>query len=480
MEMAFETDGGRICVEKSDKVLTPYGGLAAFASFVKRLKVIDRLVETCPVDRTSPNASPVRDILVCFILTCVQEGKRFKHVRYVQHDEVIGKLFGVERRIPGDDAIRRFFERIDSEAGRAWLSEVSGFLHAAIRTPYILDWDSTVTTRYGDQEGVAIGYNPHKPGRGSHHPLLCTVAGSRLCLELDFRSGDSSSAAGFIGTMERLLRELPEKKRPFINRGDVSFASEELLAWHEGDSLRPRYLFKLRKTTRVREALSQIREEQWQGPASFGALQVCEARLCLMGWSRERRVVVGRRLLTKQSPAESGTLFGICAYEYSAWVTNISPATYDAFQIAEIYQQRADCENVFDELKNQWGLAGFCSQHSNVTELAARLTILSYNLWSIFIRFFNLGKHQEAKTSRKDFLLIASQLVESGRGRTLKMVAHSALWKRIEDGYLRLMAWLRATAPQLRLQGTLHNWGLAIFNTFKPPDIKLLPANCGI
>jgi hypothetical protein len=160
--MLFDTEAGRIRVEKSDKIITPYGGLAAFASFVSRLKVIDRLVETCPITRTSPNASPVRDILVCFILTCVQEGKRFKHVRYVQHDAVAGRLFGVERRIPGEDTIRRFFERIDTKAGRAWLNEVSGFLHAALQTPGILDWDSTVTTRYGDQEGVEIGYNPHK------------------------------------------------------------------------------------------------------------------------------------------------------------------------------------------------------------------------------------------------------------------------------------------------------------------------------
>ncbi len=45
-------------------------------------------------------------------------------------------------------------------------------------------------------------------------------------------------------------------------------------------------------------------------------------------------------------------------------------------------QQRADCENIFDELRNQnqWGHAGFCSQHSNVTKLAARLMPLSYNI----------------------------------------------------------------------------------------------------
>jgi hypothetical protein len=41
-------------------------------------------------------------------------------------------------------------------------------------------------------------------------------------------------------------------------------------------------------------------------------------------------------------------------------------------------------------------------------------------------------------------------------------------------------AWLQATAPQLSLQGTLNNWGVAIFNTFNQQDAKSLPANCGI
>lgn len=479
VKFTFETPGGRIRIKRSKKSLTPLGGLVAFASFVSSLGIIDKLVATCPVKRTSPNATPVRDILVGFILTCISEGKRFKHVRYVQHDAVIGRIFGVERRIPGDDSIRRFFELISSESGREWLYGVNDIFYRSLSEWYILDWDSTVTTRYGEQEWVEIGYNPLKPGRGSHHPLICSVAGIRLCLDMDFRPGNSASSGGWIKTMERLFSHLPSGKRPYINRADVSFSSEEFLSWHESSPDRPHYLFKLRKTSRVREVISKVKEEEWQGSASFGALQVAETRLKLSGWSKARRVVVGRRLISKKSPEESMTLFGIYEYEYYAWVTDLLVTQYDSFQIAELYQGRSDCENIYDELKNQWGLAGFCSHRSNVTELAARLTLLSYNLWSLFVRFFNLTKHQEAKTSRKDFLLIASQLVESGREGVVQMAVNNRLWEKIRTGYHRLLLWLKSTAPQLKIQSWFGSWGIALVNNLSPPNNRLLTFNCG-
>ena len=40
---------------------------------------------------------------------------------------------------------------------------------------YTLDVDSTILTRYGDQQGAKRGFNPKKPGRNSHHPLLAFV-----------------------------------------------------------------------------------------------------------------------------------------------------------------------------------------------------------------------------------------------------------------------------------------------------------------
>jgi len=49
-----------------------------------------------------------------------------------------------------------------------------------------------------------------------------------------------------------------------------------------------------------------------------------------------------------------------------AYVTNLTAEEADAFQVIQLYRQRADAENVFDELKNQWGFAGFCWQKAAV------------------------------------------------------------------------------------------------------------------
>jgi hypothetical protein len=43
-----------------------------------------------------------------------------------------------------------------------------------------LDLDSSVMTRYGEQEGAKAGYNPKKPGRASHHPLIAFMAEMRM------------------------------------------------------------------------------------------------------------------------------------------------------------------------------------------------------------------------------------------------------------------------------------------------------------
>lgn len=469
-KISFDTYGNRIGIDRSETTLTPYGGLVAFASFIEKLGILDRLVESCPVKQISNNATPVRDILVGFMLMCIQDGKRFRHMRWVQDDPAIATIFKVERRIPSDSSVIRFFKKIDSKSGAAWINNAEKVLSSSLTSHSILDWDSTVTTRFGEQEGAEIGYNPHKPGRPSHHPLLCTISGTRLCLHMEYRPGNANSSKGWIEAIEAVLERLPEGTRPFLNRADISFANEESLSWHESRIDRPRYLFKLKKTARVKEAVSSIQEEEWKGESGFGVAQVVERELQLHGWTRKRRVILSRKLIQKQAAEESCTLFGICKYEYGAYVTNLSCDYANAWQIVILYNQRCDSENIFDEMKNQWGLNGFCAQQSGVTEFAARMTILSYNLWSLFVRFFNLTKHEEAKCSRKEFLLIASSLTRSGRKTMLKISVSDRLWERIHEGYLRLMKWLQSTAPQLKLGGRSDAWPTALNNALPAPQ----------
>ena len=53
-------------------------------------------------------------------------------------------------------------------------------------------------------------------------------------------------------------------------------------------------------------------------------------------------------------PAEqSGKFWDSYKHEYEAYVTDLSIEQANSWQIIDLYRKRADCENVFDELKNQ-------------------------------------------------------------------------------------------------------------------------------
>ena len=50
------------------------------------------------------------------------------------------------------------------------------------------------------------------------------------------------------------------------------------------------------------------------------------------------------------------------------------------------YRDRGDAENNFDELKNQWGWAGFTTQDRKRCQIMGRIMALVYNWWTIFMR----------------------------------------------------------------------------------------------
>ena len=54
--------------------------------------------------------------------------------------------------------------------------------------------------------------------------------------------------------------------------------------------------------------------------------------------------------------------------------------------LAQLYRDRADCDNHFDELKNQWGRGGYTTHDLKRCRLIIRMVALIYNLWSLFVR----------------------------------------------------------------------------------------------
>src|ERR1700747_2814138 len=99
------------------------------------------------------------------------------------------------------------------------------------------------------------------------------------------------------------------------------------------------------------------------------------------GWSRQRRVILLRRQLKRPlaivdrgDPAQPRLGFAEVGpdrqvWEYAALVTSLDS---EILTLGQLYRDRADCENTFDELKNQWGWGGFTTHDLKRCRLLAR------------------------------------------------------------------------------------------------------------
>src|SRR5271166_1731491 len=90
--------------------------------------------------------------------------------------------------------------------------------------------------------------------------------------------------------------------------------------------------------------------------------------------------------------AGAGSAASFCC---AALVTSLDN---EILTMGQLYRDRADCENTFDELKNQWGWGGFTTHDLKRCRLAAGMVARTYNCWSLFIRLADPDHHREAIT----------------------------------------------------------------------------------
>ena len=236
----------------------------------------------------------------------------------------------------------------------------------ALSTDWILDCDTTVKLLYGNQDGAEIGYNPTKPGRPSHNIHTYWVANIRLVLDAEVKGGKTHPAKYSLPGLMRLLLALPPEKRPKLVRGDSAFGNDPVMT--ELESIDQIYLTKLRQTAGVKRLI----ERNWscQDWLDVGqGSEAVEAQLKLSGWSHARRVVVVRSVPKTKPVTAVESVKGkktkrqqnldfedtdpVKRWDYAVLVTN---SNYELRAIGQLYRDRADCENGFDELKNGAGV----------------------------------------------------------------------------------------------------------------------------
>jgi hypothetical protein len=462
-----DTFAGRVHVEwDATAPVTPFGQLPFFIDYLKQAGLFDAWVADCPLALTSPNAPTKRDLHSTFgtnvrgtvMLSVLAGHRRYAHITALRCDPVNPPLLGM-RKVVSEDAVRRGLAKIPHAKGLPWLQNHLDYCTMPLLgEPWVLDMDSTVKTLYGHQEGAEVGYNPHKPGRPSHAYHTYMLSSLRLVLRVDVLPGDEYNVVHATDGLWTLLDHLGPARRPTLLRGDKSWGIERVMARAEQQGLK--YLFRLRMTVNVQRALQRaMRQSDWTNAGQ--GWQGKETTLRLQGWSRQRRIILLRRKLPREraitdraNPAQPLLGFGEAEadkelWEYAALVTSL---TDQILTLGQLYRDRADAENVFDELKNQWGWGGFTTQDLTRCRLLAGTVALVYNWWSLFARLADPEHHREAITTRPLLLSAIARRTQHAGQVTLTISSTHGMRDKARLAYVRIagfLAGLRENAEQL-------------------------------
>ena len=475
--ISVDTYAGKIQVRwEPDAAVSALGQMPFFIEFLKTAGLFDRWVADCPVRYRSPNAPEKRDVLGTILLSVLAGHWRYSHMSSLRGDGVNPELLGMTK-VASEDSVRRLL--LQTEVKKAqWEQWLSQHLRASyeplLEEPWVLDVDSTVKPLYGHQEEAKVGYNPQKPGRPSHVYHSYFVGGLRLVLDVEVQAGNQTAPSYAQPGLWKFIDGLPDQQRPGLLRGDCHWGSEKMMLGAEQRGLN--YLFKLRQTKNVHKLIERlIAAPGWENAGQGWQGVACE--LQLQGWSRARRVVVLRRPLREKKTGTEDKASGATQlrlkgtelihqgvlYEYAVLVTSLP---WEVLSIAQLYRDRGDAENNYDELKNQWGWCGYTTHDHHRCALMARIIALIYNWWTLYTRLVTPDKHAEAITSRPLMLHGIARQTRHSNQTTVTITSTHAQCSPIAKAVgavSRFLNWIKANAEQLTQR---ERWKLILSRAF--------------
>jgi len=351
----------------TNQQVTPWSGLAFLKGMMDKMGLRGHLssgdILPAPKSNRGYNATT---IIESFMVSVWCGANRFLHTEITRHDHALCKIFGWGRA-PGHDTYKRFFKKFDFERSSQLSDHLFGWVFKNIQFDNVtLDCDSTILTRYGEQQGALKGYNPKKPGRHSHHPVLAFVNDLKLVANFWLRSGNTNSANNFRAFLEDTMRKLGDKTVGLV-RLDSGFYSKEVFEYLEGISLD--YLVAVRFYIPIQKMISL--KQNWLYVAE--GIEICDTTYQSPEWEKPRRIVVVRQKV-KDRPKAAGKTLSIFegtqyhyVYRYSAYITNLK---LPAAEVWRLYRGRADSENRIKELRQDFGLNSFSLNEFYATEAA--------------------------------------------------------------------------------------------------------------
>ena len=423
-----------------DKEITPFGGLSLFFKMLEKCHFQEQLKQCgIPLQGSNRGYNPLQLILGLFAgVWC--GASCFGHLDAVRYDIALCKLLGW-RRGADHRAYQRYLNKFTQAVNQRVFGELyRWFFSQLVFDNYTLDFDSTVMVREGSQQGATKGYNPKRPGRPSHNPLMAFVSDVRMIANYWLRPGNTSASTNYLAFLDDTLARLQDKRVGLIRMDSGFFTGEILNSLEEKDL---KYIVAGRFNNRIKYSLTH--ERKWIEVTN--GLEISENIYQADGWERPRRIVMVRQEIEKR-PKGAGKqirqleLFDdecdYSKYRYSCYVTNLKlPAkiVYDS------YRGRADSENRIKELKYDFSIDDFVSNNFWATEACGNFIIMAYNFMSLFRHaLINSNKRHFLKTIRYELLSTPAYLGKT-KDKHILYLARSlktrqsflSIWEKLKD-----------------------------------------------
>ena len=421
---------GQVAIEFTNKPITAWGGIASvIAKFLEQIEFRSWVETEVPIREVSNNGRGVYPKVLAQLLTALVGGTRFAHLSWWGHGvEAIKETFGLGWLPGAQSVLTQFWNKIRTQEVSERLGEAArSFAVGVTRRDGIeeddVNFDSSVFTRYGMQEGAKRGYNPKKRGRRSHHPLMAFL-GSGYVVNLWNRSGDAGTGHGAIDFFRQTLLTLGEQFRVRRVLCDSGFYEVEFIKHLERE--RFRYI--------IAGPMMQIlqwmiyRGTQWYrvddgiDVAEF-AFQHRDSK-----WDRLRRYVVVRQRVARRPKASGKQLVlfqeleGVAEYRFSIMITNDTELS--AAEVWRTYRSRANVENALKDLIEGYGTAAFNMHNFWATESVMVMNALVFHNLVHYLNRWVLnpnGPLAQVKTVRSKYFIIPAQLGRSGRRPVVRL-----------------------------------------------------------
>ncbi len=405
-------------IEYSDKNVTPFGGLIFMKEMFEKTGIMKQFKkEDLPVSRSQNRYAPT-DIIGCFMASVWCGACNFLQTEHIRYDETLKEMFGWVR-IPSHVTYGRFFKKFSWNRNNEIFPNMQSWWFKQMHFNNVtLDFDSTVMTRYGQQQGAKKGYNPHKKGRPSHHPLMAFISEVRMIANAWLRSGNTSSASSFNEFLEETMHILQEKNIGLI-RADSGFYSQHIFDTLEQKNLP--YVIAAKMHKPLQYAIKDI--PSWT--VLDKGIWIAETIYQAHHWLKPRRIVVVKQCIPLR-PKSGGKIIRLFDedayyenYRYHAFVTNeILPAE----QIWNQYKGRGDAENRIKELKYDFAIEGFNVKEFYATEAAFRMVMITYNLLSLFRQCVLQSPIQQRLSNiRFNCFTVGAWVTKQGNAKVIKM-----------------------------------------------------------